>query len=117
VSARFLAALLTLIATAQAVAADLRDPMRPPSAPGVATSRTGASSSLQLQAVIGTGQSRVAIVNGKVVHIGDKIDGATIDEISATTVRYTRAGKQLLAALPNTKLAVRASNTLQAGQP
>jgi len=117
VSARFLAALLTLTAAAQAVAADLRDPMRPPSAPGVATSRAGAPSSLQLQAVIGTGQSRVAIVNGKVVHVGDKVDGATIEEISATTVRYTRAGKQLLAALPNTKLDVRANNTLQAGQP
>ena len=114
---RVVAALLALATAAQASAADLRDPMRPPSAPGVAMSRTGAPSSLQLQAVIGTGQSRVAIVNGKVVHVGDKIDGATIDEISATAIRYTRAGKQLLASLPNTKLDVRANNTLQAGQP
>jgi len=111
------AALLALIAAAQSIAADLRDPMRPPTAPATAMSRTSSPASLQLQAVIGSGQSRVAIVNGKVVHVGDKVDGVTIDEISATAVRYTRGGKQLTASLPNTKLDVRANNTLQAGQP
>jgi opacity protein-like surface antigen len=115
-SARLLAALLALAAATQAVAADLHDPMRPPNAPA-ATGRTGAPSSLQLQAVIGSGPSRVAIVNGKVVHIGDKVDGAIINDISATAVHYTRGGKQLIASLPNTKLDVRANNTLQAGQP
>lgn len=114
---RLAATLLALSAAAQAVAADLRDPMRPPSAPASAMSRAGTPSSLQLQAVIGNGPSRVAIVNGKVVHVGDKVDGATINEISATTVHYTRGGKQLTASLPNTKLDVRANNTLQAGQP
>jgi hypothetical protein len=115
--AGLLSGFLALTAAAPAVAADLRDPMRPPNAPAVATSRAVAPSSVQLQAVIGTGPSRVAIVNGKVVHVGDKIDGATIDEISATTVRYSRGGKQLLASLPHTKLDVRVNNTLQAGQP
>jgi hypothetical protein len=111
------AALLALSAAAHTRADDLRDPMRPPTAPATAMSRTSAPSSLQLQAVIGSGPSRVAIVNGKVVHIGDKVDGATIEDISANTVRYTRGGKQLIASLPNTKLDVRANNTLQAGQP
>jgi hypothetical protein len=116
-TSRVLAALLATAAAAQASAADLRDPMRPPNAPAAVISRPGAPSSLQLQAVIGTGQSRVAIVNGRVVHVGDKVDGAVIDEISATTVRYSRGGKQLVAALSRTKLDVRANNTLQAGQP
>ena len=106
-----------LASSTLASAADLRDPMRPPSAPTAAISRPSGPSSLQLQAVVGTGQSRVAIVNGKVVHAGDKIDGAIIEEISATSVRYTRAGKQLVASLPATKLDVRTNNTLQAGQP
>jgi MSHA biogenesis protein MshK len=118
VNARLLTALiLSLAATTQALAADLHDPMRPPGAPAAASSRPSAPSSLQLQAVIGSGPSRVAIVNGKVVHVGDKVDGAVIDEISATTVRYTRGGKQLVAALSGAKLDVRANNTLQAGQP
>jgi len=114
---RLPAALLALAIAAQVPAADLRDPMRPPNAPAAGLSRPGAPSSLQLQAVIGTGPSCVAIVNDKVVRVGDKIDGAVIDEISNTSVRYTRGGKQLIAALPHTKLDVRADNTLQALQP
>ena len=115
--ARALAAILTAVVVTQTSAADLRDPTRPPNAPAAVMSRVGGPVSLQLQAVIGTGQSRVAIVNGKVVRVGDKVDGAVIDEISSATVRYTRGGKQLVASLPNTKLDVRTNNTLQAGQP
>ena len=114
-----LAALLSaavLVAT-KATAADLRDPMRPPSAPAAVIVRPGATSSFQLQAVIGTGTSRVAIVDGKLVRVGDKLAGAVIDEISATHIRYTRGGKQLVASLPDTKLDVRVNKTLQAGRP
>jgi len=49
--------------------------------------------------------------------VGDKVDGAAIDEISTNSIRYTRGGKQLIAALPDTKLDVRVTKTLQAGQP
>jgi len=114
---RVLAAVLAVATAAQVFAADLRDPMRPPNAPAAVMSPVGAPASLQLQAVIGTGATCVAIVNGKVVRVGDKVDGAVIDEISDTSIRYTRAGKHLTAALPHTKLDVRANNTLQAGQP
>jgi hypothetical protein len=101
----------------RATSADLRDPMRPPSAPVAVISRPGAPPSLQLQAVISTGASRVAIVDGKLVRVGDKVAGAVIDEISTTSIRYTRGGKQLVASLPDTKLDVRVNKTLQAGQP
>jgi MSHA biogenesis protein MshK len=107
----------TVLASATTAAADLGDPMRPPSAPAAVISRPSASSSLQLQAVIGTGASRVAIVDGKLVRVGDKIDGAVIDEISTGSIRYTRGGKQLVASLPDTKLDVRVNKTLQAGRP
>ena len=112
-----LTAVLITVATAQASAADLHDPMRPPSAPAAVISRPDAPASLQLQAVIGTGDSRVAIVNGKVVRVGERIDGALIGAISADHLVYTRGGKELVASLPNTKLSVRTSRTLQAGQP
>lgn len=100
-----------------ASAADLQDPMRPPSARAAVISRHDAPASLQLQAVIGTQGSRVAIVNGKVVRVGEKIDGALIAEISTDHIVYSRGGKQLVASLPDNKLSVRATRTLQAGQP
>ncbi len=113
-----LAILLSIaVGATQASAADLRDPMRPPSAPAATLARPGVPSSLQLQAVMGSGQSRVAIVNEKVVRVGDTIGGALITEISAEAVRYSRGGKQLVASLPNTKISVRVNKTLQAGQP
>jgi hypothetical protein len=105
------------IAGTQASAADLRDPMRPANAPAAVMSRPGALAPLQLQAVMTTGASRIAIVNGKVVHVGDKVSGALITEISSDSIRYTRGGKALVASLPTTRISVRANNTLQAGQP
>ena len=67
--------------------------------------------------MIGTADSRVAIVNDKVVRVGDKINGALISEISSDRIVYLRDGKPLVASLPNTKLRLRANRTMQAGQP
>jgi MSHA biogenesis protein MshK len=117
VKSRALAATLIAAGAMHASAADLRDPMRPPSAPAAVISRPDAPPAMQLQAVIGTGESRIAIVNGKVVRVGDRIEGALIGEISADHLVYTRGGKQLVASLSNTKLSVRTTRTLQAGQP
>ena len=108
---------LSTMAPLLAAAADLHDPMRPPGAPAAAVSRPSAPASLQLQAVIGTEASRVAVVDGKVVRVGDTINGALIHEISAEHIVYVRSGKQLVASLPSAKLSVRTNKTLQAGQP
>ena len=114
---RIIAALLfTLLATA-AVAADLHDPMRPANAPSAVLLRPTAIAPLQLQAVMTSAGSRVAIVDGKVVRVGDKVSGALIDEISADSIRYTRGGKALVASLSANKLTVRTNSALQAGQP
>jgi hypothetical protein len=126
--ARALAAVLRLAITSMAItgmaiagthasAADLRDPMRPANAPAATISRPAAVTPLQLQAVMTTGAARIAIVNGKIVHVGDKVSGALITEISSDSIHYTRGGKALVASLPNTRISVRANNTLQAGQP
>jgi hypothetical protein len=112
-----LATVLGFFAAMSATAADLHDPMRPPGAPAAAISRTHAPASLQLHAVMGPSNARVAIVDGKAVRVGDTFNGARITEIAADRIVYTRGGKQLVAALPNPKLNVRTNTTLQAGQP
>jgi hypothetical protein len=112
-----IAGTLLSLAVVQTRAADLRDPMRPANAPVTTQSHAFASATLQLQAVMRTTGSFVAIVDGKVVRVGDKVNGAVINEISSDSVRYTRGGKQLVASLPTNKITVRANNTLQAGQP
>ena len=111
-------ALLMVLTATSAVAADLHDPMRPANAPAAAPLRQRGAAPLQLQAIMSTTGSRLAIVDGKVVRIGDKVSGALIDGISSDSIRYTRGGKALVASLPNTnKLNVRTNSALQAGQP
>ena len=107
---------LTLFA-ATSFAAELHDPMRPANAPAAVMFHPTSIAPLQLQAIMSTTSSRVAIVDGKVVRVGDKVSGAVITEISADSIRYTRDGKALVASLPENKLNVRSVGVLQAGQP
>jgi len=110
-------ALLITLAATNVVAADLRDPMRPANAPAAALRRPTGVAPLQLQAIMSTTGSRLAIVDGKVVRVGDKVSGALINEISSDSIHYTRGGKALVASLSNNTLNVRTNSTLQAGQP
>jgi hypothetical protein len=112
-----LAAILACALAQPAHADDLRDPMRPPSAPAPVSLRPATEAPLKLEAVMSTATSRIAIVNGKVLRTGDKVAGATITEITADTIRYTRGGKEKIALLPSNKVTVRVDNTLQARQP
>lgn len=90
-----------LAAAAGAQSGDLRDPMRPPgSAPGAA--RASAPSAIRLEGVI-AGVTRVAIVNGCVVSAGDLVNGATILEVLADGVRFTRGGRIQTLTLPGTR--------------
>jgi hypothetical protein len=98
-------------------AADLRDPMRPATMPSSAISRPSAIVPLKLEAVMSSAQSRLAIVDGKIVRTGDHVSGALITEITADSIRYSRGGKEQTALLPTNKVTVRANNTLQAGTP
>jgi hypothetical protein len=81
---------------------ELRDPMRPSGAPTAARSaapRAIAPATLKLEGVIGS-QQRVAIINGRLVRVGDVVAGARIVEIFAAGVRYERAGKVSTVTLP-----------------
>lgn len=88
----YLAALLA-VATLAAPDALARDPMRPPHA---ATSHgaTPSSAPVLLSAVIGDGARRIAIVNGRVLRVGDSVDGVTVERIDATGIVYRRGGVQ-----------------------
>ena len=96
--ALLLLALLLLGACACARGGDLQDPMRPPGrAPAVL--RPAAPTDIRLDGVI-SGATRVAIVNGRVVSAGDVVNGATILEILADGVRFTRGGRVQTLMLP-----------------
>ena len=91
-------ALLLLGACACARGGDLQDPMRPPGrAPAMRT--VAAPAAIRLEGVI-SGATRVAIVNGRVVAAGDVVNGATILEILADGVRFTRGGRVQTLMLP-----------------
>jgi hypothetical protein len=89
---------LLLLTMAAAQAGELQDPMRPPGSTPVAVRASGPAA-IRLEGVI-SGAARVAIVNGRVVRTGDVVAGATILEVMADGVRYTRGGRVQTLTLP-----------------
>ncbi len=77
----------------------LRDPTRPYSAgPVVVAAR--AVTTFRVTAILMSEKRRVAIVNGQRVSEGDRVDGATVVEILADSLRLNLHGKELTARLP-----------------
>ena len=96
---RILVASLFLLAVAKLASAQtFRDPMRPAGA-APAPVRAAAPAALKLEGVI-QGPTRVAIVSGRMVRVGDVVNGATVLEILQNGVRLSRAGKLQLLTLP-----------------
>jgi hypothetical protein len=96
------AAVIAAAAAGRVFAGDLHDPMRPSGAPPSAATTTTtrpATSALKLEGVI-AGEQRVAIINGRLVRVGDTVAGARVLEIAAHSVRCERAGKILTLTLP-----------------
>jgi hypothetical protein len=85
-------------------AGQLRDPMRPGTAAGAGRAARhhgpGATTALQLQAIMGTDAARLAIVSGKVVREGEVVAGARIVLIGAKTVTYQRKRQHGVLRLP-----------------
>lgn len=100
-----LTALLALGATVHAET--LRDPTRPVTARAVTQSVQIAS--LQLEAIMGSGARRLAIVNGKLVRSGDRVGDALIEEIGIDSIRYTRKGRSETVRIAKDNLRVRES--------
>ncbi len=81
-----------------AVAGEMRDPTRPPSA-AAAGRREPAP---VLSAVMSSGGWRGAIFNGEFVRSGGSIDGYTIEAVLLDCVRYRHAGRTTELHLPPT---------------
>lgn len=112
---KILVASLLLLAIAKVASAQtFRDPMRPAGA-APAPVRAAAPAALRLEGVI-DGAERVAIVNGRVVHAGDVVNGATVLEVLRRGVRLARAGKIQLLTLPAEPLpgSVRVARSVEA---
>lgn len=92
--------LLGCAVTTRSHADSLTDPTRPPAA----NSRMRDIGGLSLEGVLCHGGAFVGIVNDRLVHAGDRIDGALIRSISAEGVRYSRGTHDRFAYAPEPQL-------------
>ena len=109
--------LAALLSAAPAHAQTFRDPMRPPGSASAAA-RPAAAAPIKLEGVI-SGAVRVAIVNGRVVQVGDSVAGAQILEVFSDGVRFSRAGRVQTLSLPGVRplTGVRVARSPEAHKP
>jgi MSHA biogenesis protein MshK len=100
-----------------ASAEPLDDPTRPSGVRSVVQLQPPERRELRVEGIFRGDERRVAIVNGMVVHEGDRIANATIQEITADAVRYSRDGHDHTARLARTTLQVRQPSVLQVKLP
>ena len=100
--------MICTLLSGHAYAGSLTDPTRPANA---RTATPVAPNTIRVEAIVMSGLFQWAIINGTVVHAGDHIANATIDDISQYSVRYTRNGHSEVALLPHTTLIIRRNDT------
>ncbi len=89
-------ALAGLLAAAGAPAASLKDPTRPPEArPAKAQKAARAPLRWRLGSTLVSPQRRAAVINGRVVGVGETINGARVVEILPAKVRLRRKGRDI----------------------
>jgi hypothetical protein len=95
---RVLIALLALAAAfaARADELPLKDPMRPNVVAGPASGAPRAAPGFELTAVLVSDKRRLAVVNGRIYHEGDRVNGAEIVAIEPGSIRIRRAAGDLL---------------------
>ena len=71
----------------------LKDPTQPP-APVASDRGPAMPRELNLEAILQASERYVAIVDGKIVRVGDRVGNATIEEITTDSVRYSRDGRE-----------------------
>ncbi len=92
----------------------LVDPTRPVTASAQAHH---AEDVLRLEAILDRDGQRIAIVGGKVVRAGDRLSWGQVQEITATGIRYSAAGRIQFLALEIPKLQVRRVSASQGDAP
>lgn len=89
----------------------LTDPTRP-AAFNTGPVATGAEEPvLRVEAIMRSGARHLAIVNGKLVRPGDRVDSALIRDIDTDSLRYEVGGHERVARLPSTAMKVRRERT------
>jgi hypothetical protein len=113
-SLRLLAAIAAIAFAWTCPAETLTDPTQPPQARDAGAKQ---EFSLHLQAVLADATGRRAIVAGKLVHVGDRIDGATITDISDDAVRYIVDGEERVAQLNRERIVVKHPSSIDRESP
>jgi len=96
---RIPAALALLALATLAPAQELKDPTRPPTTATPPTRREAAVTRPRVTAIFLSAQRRVATFDAQPVHVGDRVGGCLIEEITSAGVRYRTQGQSLFAAL------------------
>lgn len=109
ISNPYLATLLLSLSAHAAASERLLDPTRPANAKEVVRE---APQGVRLEAILHSEDRLIAIVNGKIVRVGDRVGDARIDEISADSIRYTRAGRSQVTRLAPKHISVRSNIAL-----
>lgn len=110
---RYLATLLLSMTAKAAMADRLVDPTQPAHARPENTGETLAA--VRVEAILQSGERRLAIVNGKVVRAGDRVGSIQILEVNTDGVRYSRAGETNVARLTTKPMPVR-QNIARSGE-
>jgi MSHA biogenesis protein MshK len=90
-------------------AEELRDPTQPPRAVVLpsAPASAGAARPARLEAVLHAGDRAVAIIDGKLLRVGDWLGDARVAAIDSDAVHLTREGRKLTLRLANKAMKVR----------
>jgi MSHA biogenesis protein MshK len=102
---RYLATLLLSMTAKAALADRLMDPTQPAHARPENTGET--LQAVRVEAILQSGERRLAIVNGKVVRAGDRVGLIHILEVNSDGVRYSRGGETNIARLITKSIRVR----------
>jgi hypothetical protein len=79
----------------------VRDPLEPYRAAPSGNGSAPAAPRYALTGVVVRGAQRVAIVNGRLLKVGDTVDGALVLRIEADAVHLRREGREMVVALGN----------------
>jgi MSHA biogenesis protein MshK len=102
---RYLATLLLTMTAKTAMGDRLIDPTQPAHLRPAHTSET--LQAVRVEAILQSGERRLAIVNGKVVRAGDRVGSIQILDVTTDGVRYSRGGETGVARLTAKPMQVR----------
>lgn len=102
---RYLATLLLSMTAKAAMADRLMDPTQPAHSRPANNGET--LEAVRVEAILQSGERRLAIVNGKVVRAGDRVGSIQILEVNSNGVRYSRGGETNIARLTGKPMQVR----------